>query len=134
MYKEEKIVELIIKSFSRDIPPEESVMIKTWVSENAQNRNYYSELINVWQVSHPAFSPDLIDTDKAAGKVMGQIEDKKTGQDFFICVVATCGSCFDLSGCSFFGLYDVSSDFQPREIDISGSFSSQWNELKGKFA
>jgi transmembrane sensor len=77
MYKEEKIVELIIKSFSGDISTEESVMIKTWVSENPQNRNYYNELINVWQVSHPAFSPDLINTDKAESKVMGQIHDKK---------------------------------------------------------
>ena len=77
MNKEEKIVELIIKSFSGDISPEEMGLIKAWASENAQNQNYYSELINVWQVSHPAFSPDLIDIHEAESKVMGQIQEKK---------------------------------------------------------
>jgi len=77
MNKEEKIVELIIKSFSEDISSEERGLIKTWASENAQNRNYYSELINIWQVSHPVFSPDLIDIHEAENKVMGQIQEKK---------------------------------------------------------
>jgi len=77
MQKEDKIDALIVKSFSGNISPEENESIKEWVNESTQNIRYYQELKDIWQVIHPAFSPDEIDVDKAERKVMGLIQERK---------------------------------------------------------
>lgn len=70
MFVEEKIEELLVKLFVGAITPDEKISLKIWVNENTQNRAYYEEMKNVWQGTHPAFSPESIDVLAAEKTVM----------------------------------------------------------------
>lgn len=73
----QQIETLLIKLFSETISLEERALLMAWVNENAQNRHYYEELRNIWQVSHPSFSPEDIDVTGAEKRVMAKIKEKK---------------------------------------------------------
>ena len=77
MHIENQIESLLIKLFSETISREERALLKAWVNENAQNMCYYQELRNIWQVSHPSFSPEDIDVIGAEKRVMERMEEKK---------------------------------------------------------
>lgn len=61
----EHIEELIIKSFSSEINPEERQILSEWINESSDNEIYYAQLKNIWQASYPAFQITEIDTEKA---------------------------------------------------------------------
>ncbi len=77
MYKEEKLDVLIVKSFTGSISTEENDELDSWVHESPEKLRHYQELKNLWQVTHPAFSPETIDVAKAERKFMEQITEKK---------------------------------------------------------
>jgi transmembrane sensor len=77
MKREEKIVGLIVKLFSGKISPEENKEINDWIKESPGNKKVYSELLNLWQVTHPAFPPEKIDVEAAHKKFMEQVKEKK---------------------------------------------------------
>jgi len=77
MYKEDNIEAIIAKSISGKITQDENAVLRKWIDESQLNQDYYKELVNIWQVSHPAFSPDDIDVAKAERKVLEQIREKK---------------------------------------------------------
>lgn len=77
MYKEDNIETLIAKSISGKTTLDENAIIQKWVGESELNQNYYRELVNIWQVSHPTFSQDDIDVAKAERKILGQIQETK---------------------------------------------------------
>lgn len=77
MQTKDQIEALIVKLFSGTITPEEKIILKSWVNETTQNRRYYEELRNIWQITHPAFSPQEIDVWEAERIVMGKIQERK---------------------------------------------------------
>ena len=77
MKKEEKIVRLIVKLFSGDISPKENDEVDDWITESPENLRSYQELVNLWQITHPAFSPDSIDAKAAEREFMEQVRERK---------------------------------------------------------
>jgi ferric-dicitrate binding protein FerR (iron transport regulator) len=61
MKEKKQIEELIAKLFSEKITPEERAMLTDWLKGNDENKMYFAQLRNIWQVSHPAFKPAEID-------------------------------------------------------------------------
>ena len=77
MSKEEKVISLIIKLFSGDISPKENDEINAWMLESPDNKQIYQELENLWQVTHPVFSPNSIDVKAAELKFLEQVRERK---------------------------------------------------------
>ncbi|MBB3188528.1 FecR family protein [Microbacter margulisiae] len=78
MQKEEYIIdELIAKWLSKEIGAEEKQFLLQWIQESAENKAYFDQMKNIWQISHPAFHPASIDTEQAMSNVMNRIETRK---------------------------------------------------------
>lgn len=73
MQHEQKMEELIIKSFSEEITSGEKAVLNKWIKDNAENEAYFAQLKNIWQVSHPAFAIAEIDTEKAEENINRQL-------------------------------------------------------------
>lgn len=68
-----EIEELIVKSFSQSLNPEEKIYLDSWLDESKENKIHFVQLRNIWQVAHPAFNPDEIDAGKAEARVRRKI-------------------------------------------------------------
>lgn len=77
MSKEEKIITLLIRLFSGNISPKENDDINAWILESPENKRSFQELENLWQVTHPAFSPDSIDVKAAELKFLEEVRERK---------------------------------------------------------
>ncbi|MDP4240148.1 MAG: DUF4974 domain-containing protein [Bacteroidota bacterium] len=77
MQENRPIEELIVKLFSENITPDEKTTLTAWMNENGEHRIYLAQLKNIWDASHPAFTPDEIDLIDAEAKVMEKIRDRK---------------------------------------------------------
>ena len=77
MQTENKIEVIIVKLFSENISPDEMSSLKTWIDSSIQNKTYYEELRNIWQVTHPAFPLEEIDIAAAEKIVMNGIQERK---------------------------------------------------------
>jgi len=77
MQTKDKIESLIVKLFSESITPDEKTSLLAWVNLTVENKRYFEELKNLWQMSHPAFPPEGIDVARAERRVMGQIQERK---------------------------------------------------------
>jgi ferric-dicitrate binding protein FerR (iron transport regulator) len=72
---------LISKCLSECITSTEKSDLETWLNKDADNRIYFNQVRNIWQTSHPAFSPGSIDVDLAKSKVMRKINKRNWAQD-----------------------------------------------------
>lgn len=77
MQEEHDTKGLIVKLLSESITPEEKVILTDWLNEIPENRTYFAQLENIWQVAHPAFNPDEIDVMAAQERVMAKIQGRK---------------------------------------------------------
>jgi transmembrane sensor len=80
MRNREYIEKLIIKSFAKPLNSEEQQVITAWLSESDENRQYYFQMKNVWEISCPAFDPDSIDVDAAEIKLIKHITQRSLWQ------------------------------------------------------
>lgn len=74
---ESNIHDLIINYLSGNISEQDRQTLTNWVNEDEQHWKEFQQIKNIWAVSHPAFSPGSIDTDKAFEKVAHAIEKSK---------------------------------------------------------
>lgn len=81
MQKNCEIEELIAKLFSENITPEEKEILTAWLEESPENKAYFAQLKNIWQATHPVFSPENIDVESAELKVMGKIKTRSWMQN-----------------------------------------------------
>jgi ferric-dicitrate binding protein FerR (iron transport regulator) len=78
MQKKEYIIdELIAKWLSKAIGEEELQFLVQWIQESAENKAYFEQLKNIWQIANPAFNPSSINTEQAMSIVMNRIEHHK---------------------------------------------------------
>lgn len=70
----QEIEEIIVKSFSEEITPEEKSRLSHWLAESSENEKYLAQLKNIWQVSHTTFKPDEIDLDAAENAILQKID------------------------------------------------------------
>jgi ferric-dicitrate binding protein FerR (iron transport regulator) len=78
MQKNEYIIdELIAKWLSKGIGEEELQFLVHWIQESAENKTYFEQLKNIWQIANPAFNPSSINTEQAMSTVMNRIEHHK---------------------------------------------------------
>ncbi|MFT3752242.1 MAG: DUF4974 domain-containing protein [Paludibacter sp.] len=73
MKKNVNIEILIAHSFSGMLTPDEREYLETWLNESEENQKQYMQLLNLWQVSQPAFDPEAIDVVKAERQFMSKI-------------------------------------------------------------
>lgn len=73
MNKDLNIEIIISKYLSKEATEEEMKILDKWISATSENRKSYLTQKNIWEISHPVFNPDEIDTDSAHEKVMKQI-------------------------------------------------------------
>jgi len=76
MKTEKEINELIARLFSKSITLEEKSQLYEWVKKTKDNQLYFKQMLNLWQVSHPAFDPEQIDSDKAVEKILKNLSSK----------------------------------------------------------
>lgn len=75
---------LITNYLSGRSTPEEREELITWVRTDASHREYYMQLKNLWEISHPAFSPYEIDTPSAYRTIMQKISPVQHHRKSFI--------------------------------------------------
>lgn len=74
MINKDSDIEIIISRYlSKEATPEEIKVLDDWISATPENYRSFLSQKNVWEVSHPAFSPEEIDVNSAHRKVMEQI-------------------------------------------------------------
>jgi ferric-dicitrate binding protein FerR (iron transport regulator) len=76
MEDEQYIDELAGKCFSGELTEEEKNCLMQRVKSCAENKVYFEQLRNIWQVSAPAFAPEKIDVERALRKVMRRTEKR----------------------------------------------------------
>lgn len=64
---------LISKLLSGNISFSEKNKLDEWLSISNDNRRYFDQMKNLWELSHPAFHPDNIDIEKATEKITERI-------------------------------------------------------------
>lgn len=64
---------LYIKYFSGNASEEEKRVIFNYLKQSEQDRRYFEELRNVWEVNHPAFEPSEIDVNSAYHKLVNSL-------------------------------------------------------------
>ncbi|MDR0540928.1 MAG: FecR domain-containing protein [Dysgonamonadaceae bacterium] len=63
---------LLVKLFSGTADDDEIRAVKLYVEATPENRRYFQEMKNVWEIAHPAFEPKTINLDKAYNKVAAE--------------------------------------------------------------
>jgi ferric-dicitrate binding protein FerR (iron transport regulator) len=63
---------LLVKLFAGTATGNEICAVKSYVETSPENRRYFQEVKNVWEVAHPAFEPKTIDWEKAYNKVAAE--------------------------------------------------------------
>lgn len=74
---ESNIHDLIISYLSGNISEPERQTLTDWVNEDERHWKEFQRIKNIWAASHPAFSPDSINTDKAFEEVTRAINKLK---------------------------------------------------------
>lgn len=69
-----KIDTLIVKSFCGTLSTEENDTIQAWLNLSKENKSYYAQLKNIWDVTYPAFDPMSIDINKAEKTLLKRIK------------------------------------------------------------
>lgn len=77
MNTENKIDSLIAKCFSGEINSSEKAEVNSWLQESDENKQYFQQLYNVWNSTHPAFDPSTIDVNAALETVSRKIKNNK---------------------------------------------------------
>lgn len=77
MHKNKHIEELATKVFAGSDTPEEKKELAALINSSEDNRRYFAQLRNIWQLTHPAFDPESIDLNKAREVVLRQIEGNR---------------------------------------------------------
>lgn len=88
MEQEKTSIEILITNYlSGRTTPEEKEKLITWIRADSSHQAYYMQLKNLWEVSHPAFSPGEIDLNKAYRTVMQKISPVKHQRNslFYYC-------------------------------------------------
>jgi transmembrane sensor len=75
-----EIEEIITKFFSGIITPEKEVLLAAWLNESTENKKYFAQLKNIWEVAQPAFNPEEINLTKAEENVMRKISNRRWTQ------------------------------------------------------
>lgn len=70
-------IELLIASFDRELSPEEQSLLDKWLSESAENREQYNELMKVYRSSRRLRSNFEPDAGRALAKVNHQLKVKR---------------------------------------------------------
>jgi ferric-dicitrate binding protein FerR (iron transport regulator) len=72
-----EIDNLVIASFVRVLSADEKQRLVEWIEDSGENKKYYQQLKNIWDVSHPAFDPESIDMYAARKKLLATISRPK---------------------------------------------------------
>lgn len=78
MNTKKSIEERIAAYLAHEASPEERREVVAWIEASEANRQYYQQLRNIWQVAHPAFSPEEIDVHKARKRVLRRIDSRQS--------------------------------------------------------
>ncbi len=71
---QEEILALISKSLEGPLHPEELEILKNWIDESPDNRKYFEQVRNIWEISDRQIDLDKINADEALRKVLGSIQ------------------------------------------------------------
>lgn len=52
---------------------EDKERLISWINESPENKRYFQQSKNIWQVAHPAFTPDEIDLPEAYSRIMERV-------------------------------------------------------------
>jgi transmembrane sensor len=77
MNVDSSIDKLIAKLFSGNISPDERKILSGWLNDQPDNKVYFNQMQNIWQVSHPAFDPETINVANAEQVVLKKIGEKR---------------------------------------------------------
>lgn len=67
---------LISKLLSGNLSSSDKIKLDEWLNISSDNREYFNQMQNLWHLSHPAFSPNSIDVEKAAEKITLKINEQ----------------------------------------------------------
>lgn len=81
---ESNIHDLITSYLSGNISPKDRQTLTDWINEDEQHWTDFQHIKNIWAVSHPSFSPDTINANKAFEKVTHAINRQKWYNHRFI--------------------------------------------------
>lgn len=73
MINKDQIQHIIIAYLSGKATEEERHELEEWVKLSSENKHYFQETRNIWQVMNPAFNPSEIDVSRAAKKLFANI-------------------------------------------------------------
>lgn len=76
-YLEEKMEKKIINYLTGKATPEEIDELVRWVDESAENRRFYEQTRNIWEISNPAFEVAEDDMERAQKRLLRSIDDSK---------------------------------------------------------
>ena len=71
--KNDDLLALIAKKLAGDATLYETIQLNRWLQDSENNRQYFEDLSNIWDVSGSRFFADKIDTDKALNVVLQRI-------------------------------------------------------------
>ena len=60
-----KFYDLCVKSVSGNINPDEDKLLKDWLLQSDENKNYYNEVKNVWERIGELKLPELLNKEKS---------------------------------------------------------------------
>lgn len=72
----QRIEEIIIKSFTKEITADEEKALSVWLNENEENEKHFAQMKNIWQVSKPSFNPNEINLNSAEDTVLRKISEQ----------------------------------------------------------
>lgn len=65
-----QIEQIIIRYLSGKANPQEIDMLTEWIFLSPENKKIFMQMRNIWEITHPVFSPQEIDTNKALANLM----------------------------------------------------------------
>lgn len=72
----QEIEEIITRSFSGGISPEEKDLLLQWLQESPENEKHYAQFKNIWQISGVNFIPEDIDLEHAENLILQKTTQK----------------------------------------------------------
>ena len=74
---DQHIIEQIVASLDGRESSDEGVSLRAWMAQSAQNREYFAQIRNIYEMSGRQLDPTAIRTDKALQKVLRRIAPQK---------------------------------------------------------
>lgn len=76
------IEKLYVKYFSGNATEEEKNIINVYLHICDENKKVFEELRNIWEITHPVFNPDEVNTEKAHETIINTIKQRAIKTEF----------------------------------------------------